>query len=114
MKLISADVCRDGGSIAADFRLNDGSLLSLLLEVSVKGWPYHAHLHAGTSIQNSCDASTIIEKGSLKEKEILSSLRKWKISSQLSEEMHIQPNERTNYLHWANEMCNRIENRSGE
>jgi hypothetical protein len=113
MKLISADVCRDGGSIAADFRLNDGPLLSLLLEVSFKGWPHYAHLHAGTCIQNSCDASTIIEKGSLKEKEILSSLRKWKISSLLSEEIHVHPNEKTNHLHWANEMCNRIESRSG-
>ena len=43
-KRIHADVCRDSGSIAADFRLKDKSSLSWLLEVSSEGWPKYAHL----------------------------------------------------------------------
>lgn len=58
-KRIHADVCRDSGSIAADFRLKDKSSLSWLLEVSSEGWPKYAHLHAGCAVQTTCDPNTI-------------------------------------------------------
>lgn len=107
MKLISADVCRDGGSIAADFRLSDKSILSLLLEVSRNGYPNYAHLHAGSEIQNTCDERTIVPKRSQREHEIISMLNTWKDSASQ------EPDEKANSVRWALELCNNIGKRSG-
>lgn len=72
---------RDGGSLGADFRREDGSLLSILLEVISMDAPGQKrrfrHLHAGASIQSSCTPSTIVEKGSEQEALIVSEIDAW-------------------------------------
>lgn len=82
MTLIDADVCRDGGSLVADFKREDGSHLSILLEVVLRrlepGEPCpYGHLHVGTNIQNYCDPLTIVPKGSSAEVELLNDLDSW-------------------------------------
>ncbi|WP_133854680.1 hypothetical protein [Comamonas sp. JUb58] len=113
MKLINADVCRDGGSITAEFRLADKSLLSLLLEVSSEGWPQYAHLHAGGEIQQSCDPSTVVARGSLREKKIIALLAKWRDSpSRQPDEYPMERADKENAERWALEMCRRIPERT--
>ena len=81
MTLVIGDIMRDGGSLAVDFQRDDGSLLSIMLEVdrSVEaGEPRrYRHLHVGSTIQNRCDSATIIEKGSAEETLLLSTLDNW-------------------------------------
>ena len=82
MTLIEADICRDGGSLVADFKREDGSYLSILLEVVLRrlepGEPSaYGHLHVGTDIQNYCDPLTIVPKGSSAEIELLKDLDSW-------------------------------------
>lgn len=113
MKLISAEICRDGGSIAADFRLDDGSMLSFLLEVSLGNTPRYGHLHVGSDIQNSCDPSTIIPKGSARESEVLALLDAWKAAQAAAgpgAEASLQMQES---IDWANALCSQIEGRVG-
>lgn len=75
MSLIAGDILRDGGSLAVEFRLDDGSLLSVLLEVAGAPEPGEErrfkHLHVGPAIQNSCDPGTVIVKGSEAEAALL-------------------------------------------
>ncbi|MEO7688174.1 MAG: hypothetical protein ABIS51_02735 [Sphingomonas sp.] len=80
--MIEADICRDGGSLVADFERDDGSRLSILLEVVLRhmesGEARHfGHLHVGTDIQNSCDPRTMVAKGSPAEVELLNDLDAW-------------------------------------
>jgi hypothetical protein len=81
LTLVSGGICRDGGSITADFQRDDGSLLSLMLEVC--GVPETGeerrfrHLHVGPTIQSTCDPSTIIVKGSEQEAMLLAELNGW-------------------------------------
>lgn len=81
LTLVSSGILRDGGSICAEFRREDGSLLSLLLEVKEIPEPgkqrHFGHLHAGSTIQNACDASTILVKGSEQEAILLGELQRW-------------------------------------
>jgi hypothetical protein len=82
MTLIEADVCRDGGSLVADFERDDGTHLSILLEVILSrlepGEARHfGHLHVGTDIQNSCDPFTLVAKGSLAEAALRNDLDAW-------------------------------------
>lgn len=81
MKLIGADVCRDGGSLSATFERSDGSLLSILLKVTriPEGGKARRfrHLHVGSNIQNGCDPNTIIAKGSSEEESFLCELDNW-------------------------------------
>jgi|GEM_PF-4001713 len=81
MRLIGADICRDGGSLAATFERADGSLLSIFLEVAEIPEPGEArrflHLHVGSSIQNRCDPATILRRGSADEASFLSELDDW-------------------------------------
>lgn len=81
MTLVAGGICRDGGSLAADFQHENGSLLSILLEV-VGGdgradGPRFGHLHAGSTIQSSCTSSTIVEKGSEREARLLAEIDGW-------------------------------------
>ncbi|HEX8642932.1 MAG TPA: hypothetical protein VF702_03355 [Allosphingosinicella sp.] len=81
MKLYSADICRDGGSVAATFEDADGSLLSVLLEVAECPEPGEPrrfrHLHVASHIQNGCDPRTVVAKGSREEVAFLSKLDAW-------------------------------------
>ena len=81
MELISADVCRDGGSLAVDFRRADGTLLSMLLEVLEIPRPGEkrrfGHLHVGPTVQNACDPSTIVARGSAEEAELVAAFDQW-------------------------------------
>lgn len=70
LQLLGAGVIRDGGSISMEYRKEDGSLVSVLLEVNRTrdGEPRtFGHLHVGSDIQNRCDTSTIVQKGSGRE-----------------------------------------------
>ena len=88
MELICADILRDGGSLVAEFKQKDGSLLSILLEV--KGRPEGGkarsfrHLHVGSTIQNHCDPATIVAKASTEEKALLRELDNWIESQRIS------------------------------
>jgi hypothetical protein len=81
MELIAAGILRDGGSLSAEFTQNDGSLVSILLEVAGFPEPGQArrfrHLHVGSTIQNQCDPTTIIAKGSPEESALLRKLDCW-------------------------------------
>lgn len=81
MKLVSGGVHRDGGSISADFEREDGSFLSVLLEVrrisEQRNDRHFGHLHAGAAIQNTCDPTTIVEKGSVQEALLIAELAGW-------------------------------------
>jgi len=120
MKLTVADVCRDGGSIVADFELDGGAVLSLLLEVSAPGYPVYGHLHAGNEIQNRCNSETVVPKGSSREKDLLSMLESWQASISSTEvrrhltgELRRSGQEGDQSLHWALELCRHITNRKG-
>lgn len=95
MELICADVCRDGGSLAADFRLHDGSLLSLLLEVCEapeRGEPRRfGHLHVSDNVQNTCVKSSIISKDSAREREVVTMLDDWLSSPSVLEFVDAKP-----------------------
>ena len=114
MRLINADVCRDGGSIAADFRLGNGSILSLLLEVSPEGWPKYAHLHAGNTVQSTFDPNTVVAKGGRQEKEIISLLTNWRDLPPLEpDEYPMETADKQAAVRWALELCRRIGERTG-
>ncbi|WP_442680390.1 hypothetical protein ACSBM8_04125 [Sphingomonas sp. ASY06-1R] len=88
LTLVSGGILRDGGSIFADFRREDGSLLSLLLEVNETPEPgeerHFRHLHVGSTIQDACDHSTIISKGSEQEAKLLVELHRWAKSGKVA------------------------------
>jgi len=81
LKLIGSGILRDGGSISADFQRDDGTLLSLLLEVCEIREPgkerQFGHLHVGSEIQNTCEPSTIVLKASEMEAMLLSDIQVW-------------------------------------
>ena len=76
LRIADGGVCRDGGSLAADFYCEDGSMVSFLLEVS-SGQPKYRHLHAGAEIQNACEPATLVTKGSARDIELTSLLCSW-------------------------------------
>ena len=84
MHLIDAGICRDGGSLVADFRLDDESLLSLMLEIawSPGGIRSYDHLHVGDTIQNTCNDASLVCAGSAREAEIVRALNAWCESSE--------------------------------
>lgn len=79
MKLYSAEMCRDGGSLCADFQMDDGTLLSILLGISnavPKSHPY-ANLQVGDTIQNEYDPTTVVKKGTPRDDEVKLLLEEW-------------------------------------
>ncbi len=116
MDLSSADICRDGGSIAADFRLEDGTLFSLLLEVSHSDnrVPPYRHLHCGDKYQNTCDPTTRITKGSAADAVIQERLSAWlgSVASDVRAQHKTgQLRKVDESLHWAIELCEQVQNR---
>lgn len=108
LELIGADVCRDGGSIALDYRKDDGALVSVFLEVNryLDGEaPTYGHLHVGSEIQTRCDASTIVSKGSDEERALL---RDIEALSRLT-----PTGARSNTMHWLGELRERLSGRTG-
>ena len=77
-ELLCCDVCRDGGSIAVDYRRPDGSYYSVSLEVveiPEPGEPRRfGHLHVGSTTQNQCDLATVVPKGSEAEASLMRDL----------------------------------------
>ena len=108
LELIGADICRDGGSIALDYRKEDGTLVSVLLEVNryLDGeTPTYGHLHIGREIQNRCDASTIVLKGSNEERALL---------RDIEELRHLTPTgARGSTVHWLSQLEDRLADRTG-
>lgn len=108
LELIGADICRDGGSIAMEYRKKDGALVSVLLEVNryLDGeTPTYGHLHIGREIQNRCDASTIVTKGSNEEQTLLEDIEQLR---------HLAPTgARENTMHWLRQLRDRLPDRTG-
>ncbi len=109
MELIRADIIRDGGSIVADFRQEDGALLSILLEIGSDSEPRTArrfkHLHVGPDIQNACTRETLVAKGSVSECELLLALDLWLAAPKLADSA------RLDQLAWVRELREQLEMR---
>jgi len=93
MELIFADVCRDGGSLVADFRLTDGALMAVFLEVVGIPEPGQSrrfrHLHISNDFPASrCDPRTIVSKNSDAERHLLEALDEWLKSPLIDEEVN--------------------------
>src|SRR5215468_10565591 len=107
LQLLGADICRDG-SIAVEYRKEDGVLESVLLEVigPAMGEPRRfGHLHVGSEIQNRCDASTIVRRGSEQERSLLKDIDKLLLGT------HLNPQRYS--LHHLRELREHLPERSG-
>lgn len=118
LRIAEGGICRDGGSLVADFYCEDGSILSFLLEVAL-GQPKYRHLHAGAEIQNSCEPASLVTKGSPRDIELTSMLRSWAADCEFrpSIEAHLErgtrpPLESKEYgSYWAFLLINNLQNR---
>jgi hypothetical protein len=109
LELLGADTCRDGGSIVMEYRQEEGVLVSVLLEVThipEKGEPRRfGHLHVGSKIQNTCDVSTLVSKGSEQERSLLKDVDQLLLGT--------HPNARQDSLHHLRELREHLSGRSG-
>lgn len=108
LQLISAGIIRDGGSIAMEYRNEDGSLVSVLLEInnySDNEPRTFGHLHVGSEIQNTCDLSTVIAKGSEREAALTRDIDELRRTS--------HPGARDQSMHWLDELRHSIPARKG-
>lgn len=71
MKLVTADIIRDGGSLAAVFERADGSEFEVFLQVKPWDLPGEPRqfscLYAGSSVYNVSDPADIVVRGSKEE-----------------------------------------------
>jgi len=93
MKLKSADMYRDGGSLGANFEQDDGTTFCVFLEISPRFWTEGESIHGrlfACSCQEAKD-SIPIPKGSDNEKMIVKRLADWisvNISSSDQKRLH--------------------------
>ncbi len=70
LQLVGAGIPRYGGSIALEYRAEDGSLVSVLLAVNACSdgeFATYGRLHMGSEIQGRDDTLTVVPKGSERE-----------------------------------------------
>lgn len=106
MKLIKADVVRDGGSLAAFFRRNDGSLLSLFLQVHHRDdqqepWRF-SELRMSDGIQP--EDGWPIPKNSAVEAALFSEIDAWLQAPEFSDEWGVTAGREQGWLAWLREL----------
>ena len=97
-ELILADVCRDGGSIVADFRRSDGSFTSIMLEVvaipeigeprifgQLRATTYK-EFHHETYDEWKHVAEAVVPKGSDEEAALIADVDQWLSSTTVPED----------------------------
>jgi hypothetical protein len=111
VKLLGASIIRDGGSLAAFFRLDDG-LLGLFLERrSDQGDTRFGELRESADVQPENGIS--IAPGSAREAAIFAALDRWLEKPEFSPEWALSDEGRTEALDWVRRLRNGAVSRGG-
>ena len=84
--LIAADIYRDGGSLEARFRCDDGSFESVWLQAKPENRSFERFVHADLRVASSADgaqAGRTLSKGSQEEGAVVAKLRSFMLTPEV-------------------------------